>query len=405
MSLFTSDTLASSLRSVLRHPGRTIMTVLGLTIGVGAFIAMVSFGEGARRAVIGQFEALGVNLLRVTSVAGVRQPRGRGTQQLTDRDLAAIRREATSVAHVIPVFKQTAPVGYQGSKQLAQVYGTTPRFTAVHYWRFSAGGMFSDGDVEQRTKVCAIGMTPATKLFGTRDPLGATIRVSSRLSCRVIGVLAPKGAGTNGQDLDDIVLVPSSTYATFIARRSNYSSIEIEPLEPGLLEVARTEVTNTLRRTHGLQKGDFDDFSVSSPAEVVRAVQRTSSILGGLLQGIAAVSLLVGGIGIMNIQLVSVAERTKEIGIRSAIGGSPRQILVQFLSEALVLSLIGAAAGVALGLSVAAVVANFMGWTRVISPEGVILSAAFGIGVGVVFGFLPARRAAELDPVEALRHE
>ncbi|HEX6274506.1 MAG TPA: ABC transporter permease [Polyangiaceae bacterium] len=403
--MFGNDTLSSALRSVLRHPGRTIMTVLGLTIGVGAFIAMVSFGEGARRAVIAQFEALGVNLLRVTSVPGVRQPRGRKTQFLTERDLSAVKRETTSVQSVIPVFKTSSTVGYQGAKQLAQIYGTTPRFTVVHYWRFASGGMFDERDVEQRAKVCVLGATPASKLFGARDALGASIRVGSKLSCRVIGVLAPKGAGTNGNDLDDMVLIPSSTYATYVARRSNYSSIEIEPLSPALLEVARAEVTQALRRTHGLQKGDFDDFSVSSPAEVVRAVQRTSGILGGLLQGIAAVSLLVGGIGIMNIQLVSVAERTKEIGIRSAIGGSPRQILVQFLSEALVLSLIGAAAGVALGLVVAAVVANFMGWTRVISPEGVLLSAAFGIAVGVVFGLLPARRAAELDPVEALRHE
>jgi putative ABC transport system permease protein len=403
--MFNNETLSSALRSVLRHPGRTIMTVLGLTIGVGAFIAMVSFGEGARRAVISQFEALGVNLLRVTTVSGVRQPRGRKAQALTVRDLAAIRRETTSVQSVIPVYKTSTPVGYQGTKQLGQIYGTIPRFAVVHFWRFAAGGMFGERDVEQRSKVCVIGATPASKLFGTRDPLGESIQVGAKLSCRVIGVLAPKGAGTNGNDLDDMVLMPASTYSTYVVARANYSSIEIEPLAPDLLEVARAEVAQALRRTHGLQKGDFDDFSVSSPAEVVRAVQRTSGILGGLLQGIAAVSLLVGGIGIMNIQLVSVAERTKEIGIRSAIGGSPRQILVQFLSEALVLSLIGAVAGVALGLSISAVVANFMGWSRVISPEGVLLSAGFGIAVGVVFGLLPARRAAELDPVEALRHE
>jgi len=403
--MFGNDTLASAFRSVLRHPGRTLMTVLGLTIGVGAFIAMVSFGEGARRAVVAQFEALGVNLLRVTSVSGVRQPRGRTTQPLSERDLSAVRRETTSVRNVIPVYKSGNTVGYEGAKQLSQVYGTTPRFTAVHYWRFASGGMFSDLDVAQRAKVCVLGNTPAQKLFGTRDALGAAIRVGQNLSCRVIGVLAPKGAGTNGNDLDDMVLVPASTFATYVARRSSYSSIEIEPLSPGLLEVARSEVSHALRRTHGLQKGDFDDFNVSSPAEVVRAVQRTSNILGGLLQGIAAVSLLVGGIGIMNIQLVSVAERTKEIGIRSAIGGSPRQILVQFLSEALALSLIGAAAGIVLGLVVSTVVANFMGWSRVISPAGVLLSAGFGIGVGVVFGLLPARRAAELEPVEALRHE
>jgi putative ABC transport system permease protein len=403
--MFNSDTISSSFRSVLRHPGRTAMTVLGLTIGVGAFIAMVSFGEGARRAVIAQFEALGVNLLKVTTVTGVRQPRGRGTQNLTERDLTAIRREATSVASVVPVFKSSQTVGFLGTKQLATTYGTTPRFTAVHYWRFSAGGMFNDDDVRQRNKVCVLGATPARTLLGTRDALGTAITVGRSLTCRVIGVLAPKGAGTNGADLDDMVLLPVTTYATFVARRQNYSSIEIEPLTPELLEVARNETTSTLRRTHGLQRGDFDDFSVSSPAEVVRAVQQTSGILGALLQGIAAVSLLVGGIGIMNIQLVSVAERTKEIGIRAAIGGAPRQILLQFLSEALALSLIGAAAGVALGLGVAAVVARFMGWTRVISPMGAILSASFGIAVGVLFGFLPARRAAELDPVEALRHE
>jgi putative ABC transport system permease protein len=296
-------------------------------------------------------------------------------------------------------------VGYQGRKQLSQVIGTTPRYAAVHFWRFSSGGMFDENDDLQRAKVCVIGATPADKLFGTADPLGATIGLGDKLSCRVIGVLESKGAGTNGSDLDDIVLIPSETYRTYITRKTNYSLIEIEPLGPSLLETARAEATAALRRTHGLQRGDFDDFSVSSPAEVVRAVQQTSGILKALLQGIAAVSLLVGGIGIMNIQLVSVAERTREIGIRSAIGGAPRQILVQFLSEALVLSLIGAGAGVGLGLSVSTVVARFMGWTKVISTEGVVLSAAFGIAVGVVFGFLPARRAADLDPVEALRHE
>src|SRR5262245_23992171 len=196
--MFRNDTLASAFRSVLRHPGRTIMTVLGLTIGVGAFIAMVSFGEGARRAVIAQFEALGVNLLKVTTVGGVRQPRGRGSQNLTERDLTAIRREATSVASVIPVFKTGQTVGYQGSKQVSQAYGTTPRFATVHFWRFSSGGMFNDEDVRQRSKVCVIGATPARTLFGVRDPLGATISVGNKLSCRVIGVLASKGAGTSG---------------------------------------------------------------------------------------------------------------------------------------------------------------------------------------------------------------
>ncbi len=405
MRLVPVDFSETAFRALYRHPGRSIMTMLGLTIGVGAFIAMVSFGEGARRTVLAQFEALGVNVLRVAPIVDVKQPRGTDTRPLTDRDLEAIRRESTATAYATPIMRKSSAIGYQAKRQLTLLYGTTPRFFPAHFWHFAQGGMFDETDMAGRAKVCVLGETPRRKLFGERDALGKTVQISETLSCRVIGVLASKGTSTNGSDLDDVALMPITTYTTYVDQRHEFTFIEVEPAMPELLDTARNEVTEILRRTHELEAGDFDDFVVSTPAEVVRAVQRTSSILKGLLQGIAGVALLVGGLGIMNIQLVSVAERVKEIGIRAAIGASPRQIMLQFLAEALVLSLVGAAAGVVLGMTLATVVAKWMGWVRVISPGGIALSASFGIGVGVLFGLLPARRAAQLDPVEALRRE
>jgi putative ABC transport system permease protein len=266
--------------------------------------------------------------------------------------------------------------------------------------------MYDAADVTQRAKGCVLGATPASELFGDADPLGQVVTLRERMPCRVIGVLSPKGFSTAGNDLDNLVLVPLTTYLAYLTdTRVDYSYLEIAPASPAVLEAAKDEVSAILRRTHGLSKGDLDDFTVSSPLEVVRAADRTSRILTRLLQGIAALSLLVGGIGVMNIQLVSVAERIQEIGIKTAIGASPRQILRQFLAEAAVLSVGGAVAGVALGVSVATVVAKWMGWPRVISVPGVLGAALFGVAIGMLFGFLPARRASRLDPVEALRHE
>ncbi len=396
------EKLRSAMEIVIRQPGRSALTVLGLAIGVGAFIAMLSFGEGARRSVLSQFEALGTNVLKVQSTIG---PYGARPEPLTDADVRAIRREATTVVSVLPVARHAMSAAYERTVRTANVYGTVPRFAPLHSWEIQTGGNFDESDVEQTRKVCVLGMTPVRELFGDADPVGQTVTLSGSMPCRVIGVLAPKGFATNGNDLDDLILVPVTTYRNYLGGITSYADIVVEPKSPALLEAARVEVTTILRRTHRLGPGQEDDFKTKSPLEVIRAADRTSRILSGLLAGIALVSLLVGGIGIMNIQLVSVAERTEEIGVRAAIGASPRQILAQFLGEAAALSVVGVVLGIASGIAVASGVASWMGWPRVISAPGVALAALFGLAVGMAFGYLPAHRAAHLDPIDALRHE
>lgn len=386
------------------RPAQSALTVLGLMIGVAAFIAMVSFGQGARKSIIAQFEALGANLIKV-KVASVQQTRGKSAHPLTDADVAAIRREATAVDFASGVLEKSADAAYAGNHHRTKLYGAMPRFTQLHDWQVALGGMYSDDDLVRRAKVCVVGETIVEELFGGRDPLGSAVTLLGGLPCHIVGVLAAKGHSTSGDDLDDVVLVPLSTLSAYVGESGNYSSLELEPAAPALLDAAEQEVTEILRRSHGLAHDDYSDFTVSSPLEVVRAVDATIRILSRLLQSVAALSLLVGGIGVMNIQLVSVAERTQEIGIRSAIGAAPTQIMRQFLAEAATLSLAGAALGVVLGVAIAALVAEGMGWPRVISLTGVIGSALFGITVGMIFGYLPARRASKLDPVEALRHE
>jgi putative ABC transport system permease protein len=400
-----SETLRLAFKLIARRPGRSALTLLGLAIGVGAFIAMVSFGEGARRSVIAQFEALGANVLRIQSVDNGVDLRARPAAPLTDADVSLIEREATTVSKVLPVGQRRTTAAFGSKQGTTTVSGVAPEYAAAHEWAFEAGGSFDAVDLSQRAKVCVLGQTPARELFAIGEPLGATVTLAGELPCRVIGVLLSKGFSTSGKDLDDLVLLPTTTFNQHLSVREGYAAIEVQPLGAGLLDAATGEVTRILYRAHGIQPGEPLDFKVSSPLEVIRAVDRTSNILSTLLAAIAAVSLLVGGIGIMNIQLVSVAERTEEIGIRGAIGASPQQILLQFLVEALILTAFGTLAGVVLGVSAAAIVAASMGWPRVISLSGVALSASFGVAVGVAFGYLPAHRAATLDPIRALRHE
>ena len=386
-----------------RNPGRSALTLLGLAIGVGAFIAMVSFGEGARRSVMDQFKALGTHLVRVRGTSRGGQER----KPLTDADAAALQRDSTTIAKVVRVARTVFETTHAGRQWWSPVNGVDPDFPTLHTWDTSLGGLFDERDLERRAKVCVLGQTVVRELFGdaSADPLGETVTISGLLTCRVIGVLSAKGTSTSGNDVDDIVLIPVTTFAAYFGLPQGYSALEIGPAQPEWIEAAKEEAQAIMHRSHGLGIGDADDFQVDSPTEVLRAVDRTATILARLLQGIAAVSLFVGGVGIMNIQLVSVTERTAEIGIRSAIGASPRQILSQFLVEGALLSLLGATFGILLGVGVSVTVARYMGWQRITSFGDVAGAAAFGIAVGLVFGFLPARRAALLDPIEALRRQ
>jgi putative ABC transport system permease protein len=400
-----SETFGNAIRTAVRNPGRSALTMLGLAIGVGAFIAMVSFGSGARGSVLQQFEVLGTRLLRVQSTVGRIDVGDQVPQPLTDADVRALQRDGASFERVAPIVTHILHVHTATSRFNTNVHGTSDEFDEVHEWPVLTGGMFDESDMQQRAKVAVLGTTVVRELFGTADPLGQTIKIGPNLPCRVIGVLASKGQTTGGTDLDDMILIPVTTFRAFLGIPKGYGEIHVQVRSREMLDTAIAEAKSIVRRTHRIPADEPDDFRISSPVQSARAASYVSQILTALLIGIASVSLLVGGIGVMNIQLVSVAERTKEIGIRSAIGASPRQILVQFLSEAIVLSLIGSAAGVVLGWVSSYLVAEAMGWSANLTPLTLLGSAAFGTLVGVAFGYLPAQRAAQLLPIDALRHE
>ncbi len=399
-----SEIVGRAVRSAVRNPGRTVLTMLGLAIGVGAFLAMVSFGTGARGSVVEQFELLGTRVVYIRTNVNRHDFQGIA-KPLTDADAEALRRDAMTVERVVPRITEAYNVKSDYATFPTKVTGTTPEFVDVREWPMLMGGMFDDTDVQQRAKVAVIGTTIVRRLFGASDPVGRTITIGANLPCRIIGVLVSKGEQTTGEDMDEIVLIPETTYEAFFGMPIGYHELILQVPHLGLLETAMAEAVPIMRRTHRLSDNEKDDFRVVSPAQAVRLARFVANIFTGLLVGIATVSLLVGGIGVMNIQLVSVAERTQEIGIRSAIGASPRQILVQFLAEAVVLSFTGSVAGVALGWLASSLVARAMAWSPNLSLLTIVGAAAFGTSVGVAFGYLPARRAAQLEPIEALRHE
>jgi putative ABC transport system permease protein len=399
-----SEIAGRAVRSAVRNPGRTVLTMLGLAIGVGAFLAMVSFGTGARSSVVEQFELLGTRVVYIRTNMN-RRHFGGTAKPLTDADAEALLRDAMTIERVVPRITEIYNLRSDYATFPTNVTGTTPDFVEAREWPMLMGGMFDETDVQQRAKVAVIGTTIVRQLFGRSDPVGQTITIGSNLPCRIIGVLVSKGEQTNGEDLDEIVLIPTTTYEAFFGMPIGYHELILQVGHLGLLETAMVEAVQIMRRSHRLSDSEENDFRVASPAQAVQLARFVANIFTGLLVGIATVSLLVGGIGVMNIQLVSVAERTQEIGIRSAIGASPRQILAQFLAEAVVLSFTGSVAGVGLGWLTSSLVARAMAWSPNLSFLTIAGAAVFGTSVGVAFGYLPARRAARLEPIEALRHE
>jgi ABC-type antimicrobial peptide transport system permease subunit len=404
-------TLRAALRALRRNKLRSGLTTLGIVIGVAAVIAMVSIGRGANVAVQRQIESLGTDLLMImpgaTTAGGARSGWG-GVSTLTVRDAETIAAEASAVAEVAWFKRQIAQVVYAERNWSTPVMGATPSYLDVRNWRVVQGEPFGPRDEQTANRVALLGRTVTEQLFGPgEDPIGATIRIKD-VPFRVVGVLERKGQTSWGQDQDDVVVVPFSTAERRVLGSAILGSVDMiwaSARSPAEIGAARKQSEALLRERHRIQPGQDDDFTVRDLSEMAQASQAASLVMTRLLLLVASISLLVGGIGIMNILLVSVTERTREIGVRMAVGAKSRHILLQFLVEAIALSLAGGLMGAALGVGVAWLVSALAGWPTLISPAAVAGAVAFSAAVGVFFGFYPARKAARLDPIAALRYE
>ena len=391
---------------------RSALTMLGIVIGVGAVITMVAVGAGAQARVAEQIQSLGSNMIIVLSGSilsgGARM--GSGSQlTITEDDAWAIQREIPAVAAAAPTSRGGAQVVYGNLNWATGIQGVTLEFFTAREWDVADGRLFSQEEVEGAGKVALVGLTVAGNLFGDSDPLGQVIRIKN-VPFTVIGTLERKGQTTFGQDQDDTVLIPLSTAKKKVlgasqANARSVGSIAVKVREARAMPEAELEIRGLLRQRHRLQAFQDDDFNIRNLTEVLQSQEASSRVLTLLLAAIASVSLLVGGIGIMNIMLVSVTERTREIGLRMAVGARGRDILLQFLVEAVTLSLIGGAIGIAMGLAGSYSIAYFAQWRTLVSTEAVFVAFAFAAAVGVFFGFYPARKAAALNPIDALRYE
>jgi putative ABC transport system permease protein len=403
--------LRVALRALGRSKMRSFLTTLGIVIGVSAVIAMVAVGDGANAQVQAAFDSMGANRLVVlpgTTTSGGAFGGFGSLPTLTWDDLKAMQSELSAVRYAAPALRATAAIMVEDLNWTTQVFGVSPDWFSIRAWPASKGALFTPSDVDSGTKVIVLGKTVADRLFGTDvDCVGRQVRVSN-VPFDVVGVLAPKGQSPGGQDQDDAVFVP---YTTFQARVKGglknlvAGAIEVSAVSSDATGRAETQIRGLLRERHRLSSGADDDFSVRNLAEMASARQDSARTMTTLLAAIAAVSLLVGGIGIMNIMLVSVTERTREIGVRMAVGARGQDILLQFLAEALVLSLLGGLIGVSAGLVAAWWMASSFGWPVLVRPDIVVLAMAFSGAVGIVFGLYPAYRASRLDPIQALRFE
>lgn len=390
---------------------RSILTMLGIIIGVACVIATVGIGEGARMQMESQLKSLGTNFLMLfpgtTTSSGARSGWG-SDSRLNESDVVAIKNECQTCAYVSMSTRTVAQVIYGNQNWSTSIQGAEVDWPLIRSWNLEKGVFFTDSDNRSAAKVCVIGKTIEDELFLGEDPIGKTIRIKN-IPFRVIGVLESKGGSLMGSDQDDVVVAPYETVRKRLsgARSTNIGMIMVAAVSNEQVELAQEELTALLRQRHKINKaaGQEDDFMIRSQTEMLEQAEMQSKTLSVLLWSIAGVSLLVGGIGIMNIMLVSVTERTREIGVRMAIGAKGRDIRSQFLIEALVLSLSGGIFGIGLGLTIQKAVAGFGGWPVSLQPEAVILAFVFSAIVGVFFGFYPAQKASRLDPIEALRYE
>ncbi|HPC93837.1 MAG TPA: ABC transporter permease [Sedimentisphaerales bacterium] len=398
------NTLLLALREIKRNVMRSFLTVLGIVIGVASVITMVTLGNGATQQVTTQIASLGSNLLMVTPGRRMGPGSASSAPAFKVEDGEAIAREIASAALVVPVASRSTSAIFGNQNWSTTVTGTTNAFLELRSMRLSSGRSFSDSEARAGAAVCVIGQTVREKLFGSQDPVGSRIRLGA-LSFQVIGLLEAKGQSTMGQDQDDTVLLPLRTFQRRISGNQDVGMIQVSIREGQSTEKAQRDIRLLMRERRRLAASEEDNFNVMDTKEITRMLTGTTQVLTGLLGAVAAVSLVVGGIGIMNIMLVSVTERTREIGTRLAIGALEREVLMQFLVEAVVLSSSGGLFGILLGLGASFGLKNMLQVPFVFDPGIAILAFLFSAAVGVLFGYFPALKAARLDPIEALRHE
>jgi putative ABC transport system permease protein len=401
------STVTVAFRALRRNKLRSVLTALGIIIGVGAVVAMVGIGNGAKAQVEAQIASLGQNVILVfsgsTTSSGIRTGWGSaGTLRAEDAD--AIRREVPGVIALSEEVVSTSQVAAGNQNWFTRIYGESAEYFDIRQWPLAEGSSFTPQDVRSANKVCVIGSTTAAQVFGGEDPIGQILRIKN-VPFIVTGILSSKGLSTQGTDQDDVVVMPFTSALKRVTGGTTLRAMNVQVANERDLAPAQQQIISLLRQRHNIRPGREDDFTVRNQEEIAEAATATSRVMTLLLGAIAGVSLLVGGIGIMNIMLVSVTERTREIGVRLAVGAHGRDILTQFLIEALALSLVGGLIGIALGLVASEILSAIAHWPTQVSIASILIAFLSSAAVGVFFGFYPAREAARLDPIEALRYE
>jgi putative ABC transport system permease protein len=407
MRFYLGTVFAESFRELGRNKVRSALTILGIAVGIAAFICVVAIGNAGSAKIEQQLHDLGDNMVWIE--AGSRAKSGirigsRGIRTLVLEDAQAIVRQVPTIKHAVPNVDGRIQVVFGNLNWGTQYRGVSPEYLEVRRWEIQQGGFFTQEDVDRASPVCVLGQTVVDSLFQDQDPLGKTVRLNT-MPCRVIGVFAPKGMSASGQDQDDFVVLPYTLVQKRLTGTFWLDDIYCSAVSQDVMQESTRAIVGLLRERHHLHQGEDDDFNIRTPEQLIRAQLQASHLLTLLLASTASLALIVGGVGIMNIMLVSITQRTREIGIRMAIGATEADVQIQFLSEAVIISLLGGILGVLTGIVGASVLQSTLHWQMVLSPQIMVFASLFAAATGIFFGYYPSKKAAQLNPIESLRYE